>query len=115
MLFKKLSKINFFVFSQNLKLIEKILNKKINPILLNIVDESNKHVNGNDSHFRVYMVSDYFKNTKLLDRHKDVIKSLKDNDVMNKIHAISIVCRTQKEHKNTKHGNLSPPCINKKN
>ena len=73
------------------------LSKAINISELDIVDESPNHggYDGSVSHVKIIIVSDDFKENRLLDRHKIVYKAL--GSLVSEIHAISIVAKTKQE------------------
>lgn len=82
-------------------LIESKLRVHFSPHELVVVDESYKHEghwghkNLSESHFKVYIVSDLFRDRRLLDRHQMVYKAL--HNEMPKIHALSISALTKSE------------------
>ena len=84
-------------FSSNLNLIEQTLKKRLNPRHIEISDESGKHHEASDSHFSVYIVSDQFEGAKLIKRHQIVNKILKEEGIMDKIHALSMTTHTDSE------------------
>ena len=111
----KLIKTLFHRFSlSNKKAIESLISSHYSPDLLEIVDESAKHYEASDSHFRVYIVSDMFQNKSYIKRHREIMNLLKEKDLMTKVHAVSIVARTVEEHANAEFGGTSPNCTGKK-
>ena len=64
--------------------------KNFDPFVLSVVNESSMHnvPQGSESHFKVLIVSDDFKNINNIKRHQTVYKALKS--VMESIHALSI-------------------------
>ena len=82
----------------------------INISELDILDESPNHggYDGSISHVKIIIVSDDFKENRLLDRHKIVYKAL--GSLVSKIHAISIVAKTKQEWFESSEFQQSPPC-----
>ena len=80
--------------------IEKKLRTYFNVHVLNIIDESHKHVNHkkdtNGGHFKLLIVSDDFENISLIKRHQLIYDALSDM-IKVEIHAISIKAMTIKE------------------
>ena len=80
--------------------IEKKLRTYFNVHILNIIDESHKHVNHkkdtNGGHFKLLIVSDEFENISLIKRHQLIYGAL-SNMIKIEIHAISIKAMTIKE------------------
>ena len=82
-------------------LIRQRLEDALEPSLLDILDESHKHVGhagaaDGRGHFSVTIVADAFENRSLLERHRlvyDAMGELMDTD----IHALSIQARTRAE------------------
>ena len=86
------------------------LSKAINISELDILDESPNHggYDGSISHVKIIIVSDDFKENRLLDRHKIVYKAL--GSLVSEIHAISIVAKTKQEWFESSEFQQSPPC-----
>ena len=80
--------------------IEKKLRNYFNVHVLNIIDESHKHVNHkkdtNGGHFKLLIVSNDFDNISLIKRHQLIYDALSDM-IKIEIHAISIKAMTIKE------------------
>jgi len=80
--------------------IEKKLRNYFNVHVLNIIDESHKHVNHkkdtNGGHFKLLIVSNDFDNISLIKRHQLIYDALSDM-IKVEIHAISIKAMTIKE------------------
>ena len=80
--------------------IEKKLRTYFNVHILNIIDESHKHVNHkkdtNGGHFKLLIVSNDFDNISLIKRHQLIYDALSDM-IKVEIHAISIKAMTIKE------------------
>ncbi|MBD1580823.1 BolA family protein [Pseudoalteromonas sp. S16_S37] len=64
---------------------------------LNVVNESHMHSRGEDSHFKVVVVSEEFAGKRLLQRHRKINEILKD-ELANHIHALSIHAYTPDEY-----------------
>tara|TARA_Y100001935_G_scaffold251130_1_gene252457 strand:+ start:480 stop:752 length:273 start_codon:yes stop_codon:yes gene_type:complete len=80
--------------------IEKKLRTYFNVHILNIIDESHKHVNHkkdtNGGHFKLLIVSNDFENISLIKRHQLIYDALSEM-IKVEIHAISIKAMTIKE------------------
>ena len=70
--------------------IKDLLNTEFNPATLIIENESFMHnvPENSESHFKIILASDCFKDVSNVKRHQLIYKSLEN--VMNKIHALSI-------------------------
>ncbi len=94
-------------------LIAQKLEKSFNPQHLDISNESHKHnvpVNS-ESHFKVIIVSDSFTGKTLINRHRLVNESLKD-ELQTQIHALALHTLTKDEwDKKQKQVPNSPPCL----
>ncbi|CAM4034782.1 BolA family protein [Pseudoalteromonas byunsanensis] len=78
---------------------------------LNIVNESHMHSRGEESHFKVVVVSEEFVGKRLLQRHRKVNEVLQ-RELANHIHALSIHAYTPDEY-SEKAGQIpdSPGCL----
>ena len=94
--------------------INKIINESYNPLYIELVNESFMHnvPKGSESHFKLVVVSNIFKNMTLIQRHKHIYSSL--NTIMNNIHALSINAFDIDEFKLNPTQSKSPDCIRKK-
>ena len=74
--------------------IENKLNDDLNPWFLEVVNESPNHnvPDGAESHFKIVIVSDEFKDLRAVQRHQLIYKVLKEE--MKLIHAIATVSYT---------------------
>lgn len=95
----------------------KIINSLINSInvsSLKVLNESFMHnvPKDSESHFKIVIVSNDFKNLSLIQRHKLVYKSL--DNIMNNIHALSIQSFSDDEFALNPIILDSPECANKK-
>ena len=82
--------INTTLIAHNIKI---KLTEELNIYHLDIVDDSQKHINHHKTsgggNYTIKIVSDVFNKMKLIDRHKLIYKIL-DNMIGKEIHAISI-------------------------
>lgn len=82
--------------------LEKRLSKAFNPLELTIIDDSAKHKGHREggadqgTHFRVKIVSAFFKGMSKIERHRAVF-SLLDDLLKNKIHALSLTLLSDDE------------------
>ena len=95
----------------------KIINSLINSMnvsSLKVLNESFMHnvPKDSESHFKIVIVSNDFKNLSLIQRHKLVYKSL--DNIMNNIHALSIQSFSDDEFARNPIILDSPECANKK-
>ena len=95
----------------------KIINSLINSMnvsSLKVLNESFMHnvPKDSESHFKIVIVSNDFKNLSLIQRHKLVYKSLEN--IMNNIHALSIQSFSDDEFALNPIILDSPECANKK-
>lgn len=95
------------------KEISDLLNQTYSPTLLDIVNESDMHSGpkGRESHFKVLVVSEFFKDMRSIDRQKHIYQTLKN--VMTRIHALSLRALTPLEIEKVQ-GFESPNCAHKK-
>ena len=94
--------------------IKNLLIDKFNPSLLSITNESYMHnvPEGSESHFKIVLVSDSFKDISKIKQHQKIYKVL--GKLMNSIHALSIYSFDEMEYKNNPVIIDSPNCANKK-
>tara|TARA_B110000467_G_C17879393_1_gene244010 strand:+ start:50 stop:361 length:312 start_codon:yes stop_codon:yes gene_type:complete len=94
--------------------INKIINESYNPLYIELVNESFMHnvPRGSESHFKLVVVSNIFKNMTLIQRHKHIYSCL--NTIMNNIHALSINAFDTEEFRLNPDISRSPNCIHKK-
>lgn len=80
------------------EIIETKLHNELNPIHLDVVNESYMHnvPAGSESHFKVVVVSEVFEGLRLIARHRKVNQILSE-ELANNIHALSMHTFTQKE------------------
>ena len=93
--------------------ITEIINDKLSPSVLNIVNESFMHnvPTGSESHFKLIVVSDAFKDLSNVKRHQLVYRSL--DKIMDEIHALSIHAFDEREYNENPVVIDSPNCANK--
>ena len=93
--------------------ITEIINDKLSPSVLNIVNESFMHnvPTGSESHFKLIIVSDAFKGLSNVKRHQLVYRSL--DKIMDEIHALSIYAFDENEYNENPVVIDSPNCANK--
>jgi len=93
--------------------IETKLAKGLNPLHLEVINESNNHnvPAGSESHFKVVAVSNNFSGLMLIKRHR-MINELLADELKNKIHALALHTYTKDEWQE-ENGNvpMSPPCL----
>lgn len=117
-LFKLNSLVKYFSRKDRM---EKTLIEKFNPIKLEIINDSNKHSvrEGSETHFRVYIVSENFKNKTKVHTHQEIYK-LFTNEMgekhLNKLHSISIYSYTPEEYEKNQtslENKIPPVCASK--
>ncbi len=87
------------------------LEKALSPEHLEVINESHMHnvPEGSESHFKVVIVSDDFKNKMLLARHRLVNKVLEE-ELKGSIHALALHTMTMEEWFDKGKAAESPPC-----
>ena len=95
------------------KKIEHTLSDNFDLSHLEVINESHMHSGPNtDSHFKVILVSDEFKDVKLVQRHRRINELLKF-ELENGVHALSLHLFTKDECKEKEeYVKDSPPCAN---
>ena len=93
--------------------IKDLLNTEFNPETLIIENESFMHnvPENSESHFKIILASDCFRDVSNVKRHQLIYKSLEN--VMNKIHALSIYAFDLDEIEMNPSVIDSPNCANK--
>lgn len=108
-------------FSTRKDLIEKTLIDNFDPTKIEIINDSNNHSvkEGSETHFRIYIVSEKFKNKTKVQTHQEIYKlfinEMGDKN-LNKLHALSIFSYTPEEYEKNKsglHEKISPVCTGK--
>ena len=89
------------------------LSSFMNLVSLKIINESFMHnvPEGSESHFKIVVVTNDFNNLSIIKRHKLIYKTL--DNLMNKIHALSIHAFNEEEFKLNPIILDSPECANK--
>ena len=97
----------------------KPLQKLFKPLHLQLIDDSHLHSRGLESHFRLLIVSSYFKGLSSLQRQQQVLKALSD-EFQNGLCSLSQKALTPEEWQKTYHGSPAKPpqaskCFHRKN
>jgi len=89
------------------------LSSFMNLVSLKIINESFMHnvPEGSESHFKIVLVTNDFNNLSIIERHKLIYKTL--DNLMTKIHALSIHAFNEEEFKLNPVILDSPECANK--
>jgi BolA protein len=89
------------------------LSTSMNLLSFKIINESFMHnvPKGSESHFKIVVVTNDFNNLSIIKRHKLIYKTL--DNLMNKIHALSIHAFNEEEFKLNPIILDSPECANK--
>jgi len=87
------------------------LEKALSPEHLKVIDESHMHnvPDGSESHFKVVIVSDNFKDKLPVARHRMVNKALEE-ELKREIHALALHTLTMEEWFEKGKAPESPPC-----
>lgn len=74
------------------------LTERFNPLVLHIENESHRHSSGrgSESHFKVVLVSDNFKEMRAVARHRAVYQCLAE-ELENGVHALALHLYTDDE------------------
>lgn len=90
--------------------IESKLLQNLNPIHLDVINESYMHnvPKGSETHFKVVIVSEEFNQMKnLIQRHRKINEILSE-ELANGVHALSIVAKTPEQWQTTDGQNIAP-------
>jgi BolA protein len=93
--------------------IEEKLTQQMHPSHLEVINESSNHnvPPGSESHFKVIIVTDEFKDKNSVSRHRLINKILAD-ELKNKIHALALHTYTEQEWDDqNEFAPESPPCL----
>jgi BolA protein len=92
--------------------IERKLEERFSPSVLEVMNESSKHSvpAGSETHFKVVVVSDVFEGKPLVERHRLVYEALGD-EMRSGVHALTITSRTAAEWQKNGVPAASPPCL----
>jgi len=84
----------------------------LSPEHLEVINESHMHnvPEGSESHFKVVIVSDDFKDKMLIARHRLVNKALEE-ELSGGIHALALHTMTMEEWFEKGNAPESPPCL----
>lgn len=84
----------------------------LSPEHLEVINESHMHnvPEGSESHFKVVIVADVFKDKMLIARHRLVNKTLEE-ELKGGIHALALHTMTMDEWFKKGHAPESPPCL----
>ncbi|XP_026671182.1 DNA-binding transcriptional regulator BolA isoform X4 [Ceratina calcarata] len=71
---------------------KKKLEESLNPLVLQIINESYMHnvPSGSETHFKIVVVSELFEDKSLIKRHR-MINQLLESELQNGVHALSII------------------------
>mmetsp|Transcript_5497 Transcript_5497/g.8380 ORF Transcript_5497/g.8380 Transcript_5497/m.8380 type:complete len:172 (+) Transcript_5497:141-656(+) len=90
------------------------LTEELNPIHLDVINESHMHnvPENSETHFKVVVVSDQFEDMKTIQRHRTVYKILGEemSPTGGKVHAMAIVAKTPSQWSKTASIPPSPSC-----
>ncbi|WP_242604565.1 BolA family protein [Legionella fairfieldensis] len=92
--------------------INQLITENLQPSVLKTVNESNRHhvPEGSETHFKLIIVSDKFKNTTKINRHR-LINKLLATELNTGLHALSLYLYTGEEwHKLKNNLPESPAC-----
>ncbi len=94
---------------------QEVITKKLqtlSPEHLEVINESHMHnvPEGSESHFKVVIVSDAFKDKMLIARHRLVNKALQE-ELSGGIHALALHTMTMDEWFEKGNAPESPPCL----
>jgi BolA protein len=93
--------------------IQQKLEAAFSPLHLEVINESHMHnvPEGAESHFKIVVVSDLFKDERLVNRHRRVNKLLAD-ELQGGVHAIALHTQTPEEWFDQGGRTAdSPPCL----
>lgn len=92
------------------KIIENKLQKEFDPIFLQVINESKFHRRGENSHFKIVLVSEFFAYQNKISRHRSVHQCLENE--LKQVHSLSLHLFTLNEWNNEKIP-ASPKCVAK--
>ena len=87
------------------------LSQSLAPVHMEILNESYMHnvPKGSETHFKVVVVSERFKDTKLIARHR-MVNQLLAEELKTGVHALSIVAKTPDQWTDGQTVEKSPAC-----
>jgi len=93
-------------------IIQTKLHEALEPVFFDVVNESHIHnvPPGSESHFKIIMVTNKFKDMPLIKRHKMIYGAL-EQEMKKGVHALALHTLTPEEYEN-RHGQIpgSPLC-----
>jgi len=92
--------------------IEHRLRERLEPVHLEVVNESHRHnvPPGSESHFKVVVVADAFQGESLLARHRRVYRLL-EAELAGGVHALALHTYTPEDWRARAEAPGSPPCL----
>ena len=92
--------------------VEKKLRDRLEPTVLEVINESSMHnvPVGSETHFKVVVVSAVFTGKSQVDRHRIVYETLVE-ELSGGVHALSLTSRTPEEWQAGNAVRASPPCL----
>ena len=92
--------------------IKEILLSEFSPIHYEVINESDKHnvPKGSESHFKVLIVSEVFEGKNLVQRHRMVNHSLRE-ELKSSVHALSIMAKTPQQWEQDPSQQKTPNCL----
>ena len=93
--------------------IKKKIEQGLAPLYLDIVDESEKHSRGRESHFKVLIVSERFRGQSRLDRQR-LVNGILREELSGLIHALAQRLMTPEEWRESTTDFQSPDCAHRK-
>ena len=87
------------------------LTEKFVPLHMEIINESYMHnvPKGSETHFKVVVVSEQFKDVKLIGRHR-LVNDVLSHELQSGVHALSIVAKTPDQWGEGLNVEKSPAC-----
>ena len=89
--------------------------EKFDPLVLKLEDQSKMHGNGlkSGTHFKLLLVSNYFKNKSRVERQREVSNMLKE-EFKNGLHALSQKILDEEEYQSSTLDHKTVPCVKHK-
>merc|ERR1719348_997518 len=87
------------------------LSEALSPVHLDVINESHMHnvPQGSETHFKVVVVSQQFKDVKLIGRHR-LVNGILEQELQSGVHALSIVAKTPDQWGEGLQVEKSPAC-----
>ena len=91
--------------------IQSKISQHLSPVHIEIINESYMHnvPKGSETHFKVVVVSEKFRDTKLIARHR-MVNDLLSEELKTGVHALSIVAKTPDQWTDSQTVEKSPAC-----